>query len=221
MVPARNGAYRREVAVSQYSLVLDVDDAALRRLSKTRVRIVVAKPSGNSKPNVAWLADEPGRTTTIRWDEAYGLYAAQVPVRDGAHIAIIAAAHPAADCVIYPFAGMAFGDPVMDGLIPRRHYDVRNDAAGAVTFGLLQEATINDRVVRAPLNAVVLPPGLTADFAAVKTVYVWMQAEIEGGSIISHVPADAAVVAFDPAHRVHRFRFDERTGTFAPTGDRS
>jgi hypothetical protein len=207
--------------VSQYSLVLDVDDAGLRRLSKAGVRIVVAKPSGNIKPTVAWLADEPSPITTIRWDEACGLYAAHVPVGDGARIAIVAAVHPAADCMIYPFAGTAFSDPVMDERIPRRHYDVRNDGTAPVTFGLLQDATINDRVVRAPLNAVVLPPGLTADFAVTTMIYVWTQAGIEGGSIISHVPADAAVVAFDSAHRARRCRFDDRTETFAATGGES
>ncbi|HEV2738663.1 MAG TPA: hypothetical protein VGU66_08805 [Candidatus Elarobacter sp.] len=204
--------------MSQYSLVLDVDDTGLRRLSKTRARIIVAKPSGTSKPNVAWLANEPSETTTIRWDEAYGLYAAHVPVRDCAQIAIVAAVHPAEDCVIYPFAGTAFGDPVTDGRIPRRHYDVRNDDRRPATFGLLQHATINDLAVGAPLNAVVLPPGLTADFAAVTTLYVWTQAGLEAGSIISHVPADAAVVTFDPVHRARRCRFDDRTGTFAKTG---
>jgi hypothetical protein len=201
--------------VPQYTLVVELDAAGLADSSEDGLRLVVAKPSGSNRPNVAWLARDPGERTTISWDDTYGLYAAVVPERDGLPLRVVASVYPAPDGAIHPFVGTAFGEPVADGRIPRGHYDVRNDDECAVTFGLLQTVTIDgQRSIPTPLNAVVVPPGFTADFTAVTTVYVWAEAGVDGSSVVSQVPPDATEVTFDAAHGARRCRYDHRTGTF-------
>jgi hypothetical protein len=209
--------------VPQYTLVIELGAAGLRHSAERRLRVVVAKPSGASKPNVAWLAREPAERTTISWDDTYGLYAAVVPERDGLPLSVVAAVYPALDGAIHPFVGTAFGDPVSEGRIPRGHYDVRNDEDElAMTFGLLQTATVDgQRSTPVPLNAVNVPAGFTADFTAVTRVYVWAEADVGGGTVVSQMPPDATEVAFDAAHGARRCRYDVESGTFTVVDDAS
>jgi hypothetical protein len=199
-----------------YTLDLDVDDASAAFLRRIGARIVVAKPAGNARPNVVWLALEPAARNTIRWDESYGIYAASNPDHHGAPIRMTASVERAEERALYPFLGAEFGPAIVSPHLPQRHYDVRNDAQFAATFGLLQTATVNGHPHSAPLNAAVLPAGGSADFTAVATLYVWTQSGVHGGSFAPEIPRDATIVTFDRTSATQRFRFAPATATFVP-----
>ncbi len=201
--------------MAQYTLVFEIDDESVRTLSAAGLRLVVAKGAGRSRPNVAWLAREPHRHTTLTWLERYGLYAAENRLGDGLRIRAVATVDPAADRAIYPFDGMEFGAPADSADIPRGHFDVRNDAQLGATFGLLQTAVLDGETATSPLNAVVVPHGFTADFSAMTTVYVWT-GTASGGSIIARVPEEAAVIRFGAEHPATTYRYDAKTSTFRP-----
>ena len=198
-----------------YRLVLEIDaDSSLALAGEDR-RVVLAQPAGNAQPNVAWLALPPISLTTVEWTATRGLYAAEAALRNGAAIVARWLVHPAVDGTAYAFSGASF-DMLRDaGRIPRGHYDVVNDTPNAVVFGLLQDATVNGKTVRSPVNAVVLPPAFRADFAVPARVYVWTQRAIATGCIAPAVPADAALVVFERALVAKRCVYERATGAFA------
>jgi hypothetical protein len=200
--------------VTTYALVLAIGDASLRALTDARARIVIAKPAGNAAPNVVWLAWSPKAATIVRWAETYGLFAAEIPAGNGTALHLIDSIHPAEDRRIYPFYGNAFGDPADGPRVPRRHYDVRNASAVPCSFGLLQSATIDGTPRRSPVNAVVLPPGFTADFTMGAKLYVWVQNTdvTDGGA--PEIPDNVTIVALEPEHPTMAYRFDDETAAF-------
>jgi hypothetical protein len=200
--------------VTTYTLVLAIGDASLRALTDAQARLVIAKPAGNAVPNVVWLAWSPKAATIVRWDERYGIFAAEVPAANGAALRIIDSVHPAVDRQIYPFYDNAFAEPADAPRVPRRHYDVRNASPVARSFGLLQDATIDGTPRRSPVNAVVLPPGFTADFTIGAKLYVWMQAADIAEGVATEVPDNATIVALEPEHPAMAYRFDDETAAF-------
>ncbi len=203
-----------------YTLVMEVDDAGLRRLGEDDAWLAVGKSAGNGPPNVVWLAWAPSGSDTIAWGDAYGVFAAHVPGA-GAPLNVLAAIHPAAERALYPFVGERFAAPGAGGRIPRRHYNVRNDAPFAAAFGLLQAATLNGAAVAAPVNAVVLPPGFTADFSAMTKLHVWVQRSPVPSGILARAPVAAAVIELDPGDAVQCYRYDVAAGAFVRRGKRA
>jgi hypothetical protein len=189
------------------SLTLSIAKPALARLEPD-VLIVIAKATGNSPPNIAWLAIPAKERTTIAWDERYGLYASQTPLRWGAEIEVRSSIYPAVDHHVYPYAADRFNDPLYGNRVPHGHYDVRNDDPAVMTFGLLQTAWIDARAVRCPLNAVVVPENFTADFAVVPRIYVWTQRAIAACSVLTEIPGTARAIEFDGANASKSYRYD-------------
>ena len=198
-----------------YTLVIEVDDASAGVLARAGACIIVAKPAANSPPNVAWLALNPTVRSVISWDETFGVYASQSPIRAGATIDVVSAVFPAEDGKVHAFENGGFRLPAAAARIPRGHYDVMNEAPYPATFGLLQDASVDGRQVRSPLNAVVLPPTFTADFSDTAKVYVWSQTAIPAGTIVAEVPAEATVVTFALGEAVKRCRYDADGRRFA------
>ena len=205
----------------QNTLVVEIDDASLRTLSRAGHRVILARAVGNSRPTVAWLACEPRGRTTVVWDDAYGLYAAHYVLAEGEPLCAVDVVHPAVDGAIYPFDGRWFGAPLAAPNVPRGHFDVRNDAKVGEAFGLLQSATIDGVVLTSPLNAIVLPQGFTADFSAMSAVYVWTAAAAAAGTVVSNVPVDEATVRFDAGDSAKTCRYDGHSSTFRPDGSTS
>ena len=207
-------AHTIECMVTTFTLVLAIGDASLRSLTDAQSRIVIARPAGNAMPNVVWLAWSPAAATIVRWDETYGVFAAEVPATTGAALRILDTVHPAVDRRIYPFYGDTFGEPTDAPRVPRRHYDVRNASPVARSFGLLQDATIDGTPRRSPVNAVVLPPGFTADFTIGTKLYVWMQTADIAEWVAPEVPDNAAVVMLEREHPAMAYRFDDESAAF-------
>jgi hypothetical protein len=195
-------------------VTIEVAEPGLRFLVRSGTRLVVAKAAPGRPPTVAWLAWDPARVNTVTWHETYGIYAADIPEHDGAPVRLRTSVYPARERSLYLYRDPAFGEPHPSERIPPGHVDVSNASPSAAAFGLVQTATVNGGLVRAPVNAVVLPPAFTADFTAITTVHVWAQTGVAGGTIVPNAPRNARVIAFDPARPGRWFRYDERTATF-------
>jgi hypothetical protein len=197
-----------------YTLVLSIAEPDLRTLASTGCMVVVAKATGSSAPNVAWLAAPGKPQTTIAWEERYGLYASETPLRCGAEIEVASAVYPAVDRHVYPYAAGGFGLPAYGMRVPHGHYDVRNDDRAAMTFGLLQRAWVDSRPVQSPLNAVVVPADFTADFTTAPRLYVWTQRAVAACSVLPNIPPTAKTIEFDGAHRARSCRYDGEATAF-------
>ncbi|HEY0394882.1 MAG TPA: hypothetical protein VGD01_10365 [Candidatus Elarobacter sp.] len=197
-----------------YTLVLSVDVPALERLRQAGMRIVVARHGADSTSNVAWLAWNPSSPDVLSWDDTYGVFAGAPVLRPGEAVRIIAEVHPALDRAVYPLRSDGFGPPEPSGDIPPRHHDVRNETGQPAAFGLLQTASLNGLSQRFPLNAVVTNDSEVApDFAPPTHLSMWMQADIESGSVVS-IPPSAITIAFNESRRIVHIRIDEQIDTF-------
>jgi hypothetical protein len=201
----------------QQQLVLEIDAADVCALAESGIAVVIARPAGLAAPNLAWLALPAAASCTITWEPKYGLYAAQVPGRAGAHIDVIASIHPVADRTLCRFAGGEFREAPPDPKIPRRHYDVENASPSPAAFGLLQRADVDGTAVLSPVNAVVVPSGHRADFTAVDDVFVWLQQDAAGSVAITGAPPGATKIAFGSNDAVRRYRFDLAASAFVPS----
>lgn len=199
--------------VHRYRLEIVIAATAATRLAARGERLVLAQPAGNAPPNLTWLVLPPVRQSTIAWSDACGLYAA-VPAARGSPVAVHSAVYPALDGVLYPFGVDAFRAP-LGAPIPARHYDVRNDAPFPLAFGLLQTATIGERTILAPVNAVVLPSGLRASFTPASRVYVWLQTAVAAGTVLA-VPLGVRPIVLDPAGSSQLCRYDEDSALVVP-----
>jgi hypothetical protein len=198
----------------RFTVGFEIDGESLAALTSADARIVVAKHGAASSGHVAWLAWTPSGRDTLVWRESYGLYAAEAAPRQGSPIVPAAVVDPALERTIYPFGEDGFRAHRPASHLPAQHYDVRNDTRSATTFGLLQWAAVNGTAVRSPLNAVVVPAGFTADFAALRTLSIWCAPGARSGSI-ARIPGTAAVVVFDEMRRTARLRYDARSAGFA------
>ena len=196
-------------------LVLEIAPDSLRAMCEHGVRTVVARHGSSNPAGVAWLAWDPSPRDTIEWDELYCLYAADSVRHEGDVLKIRSVIGAASDRTLYAFHNGLFGIMPAPGLLPRGHYDVRNDEPAAVMLGLLQSATINGCSHTGPVNAVSVPPGFTADFAPPDTLAVWMQPGVKTGSIVT-VPRHATSVNVDVAKHIVIFRYDQSSGAFIP-----
>jgi hypothetical protein len=197
-----------------YQLAIDVDEADLAAFRAGPRHVVVAKSLGIMRPNMAWLAWPPLARNVVSWDDSYGVYAAEIPAAHGAVARIVALVRSGHDRLLYSFGGDSFAAPAEAPGILAGHYDVRNDATFAASFGLVQRALVNGTPVLSPLHGVVLPPGFTADFTRSANVYVWAESGLASGAVITKIPPDAAVVTFGAQRSAARYLYDPVTKSF-------
>ncbi|MEH1906053.1 MAG: hypothetical protein V7L04_32920 [Nostoc sp.] len=212
--------------MSDYTLVLEIDSASLNIIKAAQLNITIAKPVSTSTPNVTWLVFDPFQQNTVEWTEQYGIYASPSSVlTNGAVISRLSEVFPAHDAAYYTFTSSAtFSGPNTGAGAPSTgtfqvNNDMPNTSYSALTFGLEQAASINGTGIQAsPLNAAVVPAAFSATFTPLTTVYVWLQANLQSGTVITQVISKAAIVTFGGSVTKQVLKYNPATGTFVPTG---
>jgi hypothetical protein len=208
----------------QFSLSLNIDSQSLNYIKAAPQNIVIAKPVASSNPNVAWLSFDPFGSNTVTWDESYGIYASTTQFQNGATINKMSEApYPAQDGTLYTLTPSAvFTGPSTSGNPPPAGtFEVINNMPPsqypALTFGLEQKATVNGSAQQAtPLNAQVVLATQTAMFTPLTTVFVWLQANLSSGTMITQVIGKASIVTFGNGVADQSLSYDPNTGMFVP-----
>lgn len=201
----------------QWAVVIEIDSGSVRKFAETNTRVVLAMPCGPVGPHVIWNALEAAPSTTVVGLEAFGLYASQSGVADGALLHVQSEMPAVESAIVYQFQRRAFSWDHPPRRVPAGHYGVTNLEVHAQTFGLLQGGTVNGQYFRAPINAVVLPREMTADFVPSSAVYLWTQRRAQRGTIMVEMPGNATVVSFVPDVRERAVHFDPATARFVPS----
>jgi hypothetical protein len=212
-----------------YTLDLSISAQDLETMEGAGENIVVAKPVGNpsSTPNVAWLSIKPLEGNQIVWTEEYAMYASTTQIQSGASIFQTSTTpYPAEDGVCYmfdasgTFPGQATGpQPVAGG-----SYSVLNDytAQPSMTFGLTQSATTTSGNYHlSPLNAQAVPSLQQVVFTPFTTVWVWLEAQINSGVVITEVISKVAIVTFGGSVTTQALTYDATHGQFEPPANSS
>ncbi|HEX6292032.1 MAG TPA: hypothetical protein VFZ66_22790 [Herpetosiphonaceae bacterium] len=205
-----------------YTLELLIDEDDLRIIKGAQQNIVLAKPTGdNASPNVAWQSFDPFQENSVTWSEEYGLYASNTKIVNGARIAKMSGVKSATDKAYYSFRSDAtFYGPNQDGDAPGiGQYRIFNEMPSsqypALTFGLMQSATINGRLSDSrPLNAQYVPASQQVTFTPLTTVYVWLQSTLTSGTVITEVASKHTEVIFGGSVTTITLRYDSSRGMF-------
>jgi hypothetical protein len=212
--------------MASYELDLQINASSLQVLKAAGLNITIAKPVGGANPNVTWLVFDPFQGNTVTWDEDYGIYASPTPiVQNGAVITRLSETpFPAQDAAYYSFTSAAlFSGPFTGSGSPGQgSYKVNNNMPStsypSLTFGLQQKASINGTGINpSPLNAAVVPAALSATFTPLTTVYVWLQANFQSGTVITEINGNAAIVQFGNGITKQSLAYNPATGMFVPT----
>lgn len=213
--------------MASYELDLQIDSSSLKTLKAAGLNITIAKPVGGKDPNVAWLVFDPFEGNIVTWDENYSIYASPSPIiQNGATISRLSeTSFPAQDAAYYSFTSSAtFSGPFTGTGAPMSgSYAVNNDMPSSqypsLTFGLQQKASINGTgISESPLNAAVVPAALSVVFTPLTTVYVWLQASFQSGTVITQINGKASVVPFGNGNTKQSLSYDPATGRFVPSG---
>ena len=198
--------------VRRYTVVITVERDSLESFARGDVP-VIAKPPGTAAPSVIWVSALAGQTR-LTWDENdYGLFAAHAPPYPGNPIEPDVEAFPAEPRQLYGFDGAGIRRLEASTTAPGR-YEFTNFGPSAVTVGLIQRPSVNGRIVRAPLNGIVLPAGLTAEFARSTRIYVWLAPTAAPGTVISRVPENATIVALEANRQCTSIHYEPATSSF-------
>ena len=193
------------------------------------MRIVLAKPVGNSSPNVAWISFDPFEGNVVTWTEEYGLYASNSQLTSGATITKISSApFPAQDGKYYSFRSDAtFYGPNTGGDVPavgsfRVFNEMPISEYPSLLFGLMQSARVNGKAAEfRPLNANVVPSGTKATFTPLTTVYAWLQSNLVSGSVLVDVTSKVTIVTFGNGVIKQQLKYDPAKGQFVPFSNES
>ncbi len=174
----------------------------LDNIHNTNSNIIIAKPSDDGEPNVAWLSFRPLKSNRVVWEEQYGIYASAAAIEHGAVLTQLSATGvPAADDKVYKLLPSGyFSAP--EGLGTENSYTAINQynnlpSPANLVFGLYQDASVNG--VNILGNAVSAAPVLfnsTAVMTPFTTVYIWVQSQVESNTVITTITSPLTEVTF-------------------------
>lgn len=205
--------------MTTYSLTMNIDAAGLSAIYHAAQRVTLVKSVGSSPSNVAWVSFDPFQTNTVTWTENYVIYGTTSSVEAGASLVMTSqSAGPAQTGLLYVFQNGQF--TVAPGGEPGS-FNVENEQANGINFGLGQTAKINGTSVLAPLNAVMVNENQTASFTPIETVSVYLTSIENNGVVISRVASNALVVTLTSQSPSATLGFDDTSNTFFITGSGS
>ena len=212
-----------------YTLDLSIDANDLETITGAGENIIVAKPVNiaGATPNVAWLSIVPLEGNQIIWTEDYAMYASTTQAQGGASIfQTSATSYPAEDGICYELdAGGVFTGPVASPQpVSAGSYSTINSytALPAMTLGLTQSATTTSgNFTLSPLNAQSVPGNQQVIFTPLTTVWVWLQAQLSSGVVLTKVTSNVAVVTFGGSVTTQSLAYDPTHGQFEPTSGSS
>lgn len=211
----------------EYDLELSIDTDSLRVLKAAQMKVVLAKPVNDpgAAPNAVWLVFDPFEQNSVQWREEYGLYASNTAIANRAMIQKMSQVKPpATDQASYSFnADATFTGPFTGGDTPKGTFAVGNNmptsSYPSLTFGLMQNAVVNNiKAEFKPVNAATVPAGTTVSFTPLTTIWVWLQADLVSGTVLTSVVSKAYVATFGGSKSTISLAYDPSRGGFAPAG---
>lgn len=203
-----------------YALNISLTSEQVSLIASAGQYLTIAKsnPVTSEPPyNVAWVAFHPTQSDNISWEVDYAVYATQMLVQHGAKI-VLSASQSASAGDNWPWNGTSFVSP--PGSLGYASYGVQDNVHDVWQFGLAQEVTVNGVTHTSPLNII---SGMYNDqivFTPEETVYVFLSAYANNGSVISSVTNNALQVVLTSVATTANLIFNSSNDEFqiAPSG---
>ena len=204
----------------QYQIYIDIDSKGLQKiysagqfvtLVKSGISDVMARDHNNSETqHVVWIAFQPLETNLVSWIENYYLYATTTVLRFGNTITMNSVTDvPVQTGWIYTFEQGHFKSNAGSG----DTFNAENQMNEFFSFGLAQQATVNNISTIAPLNAVTVLFNEEAIFSPQEQISIFLSS-CNNGSLINQVPGNALTVALTSQQPVATVGFNDVQDTF-------
>jgi hypothetical protein len=203
--------------MSLFSLKVAFTDRQLEVLYATGTNVVVAKPTGGARPNVAWQVFRPMQGNQLSWGEEYGIYASTSSVTNGAILSQLSSVPVgAATNKLYtlepsaritgPASGGSDGAYTLLNKYGEKEY---------MTVGLYQDATVNGTdIIGNALSAAPVLLASTASMTPYTTVYIWLQSAVVSNTVVTNVTSPMTMLKFGGAVTDIAVSYDSASGKF-------
>lgn len=205
--------------MSNYSLNVAFTQQQLQTLYLTGSNVIIAKPTGGSRPNVAWQVFKPMQANTLSWTEDYGIYASTSQVTNGARLDQLSNVPVGAAMnkmyTLQPSAvitGPATGGE--SGSFALLNNYLTQDF---MTVGLYQDATVNGtEIMGNAISAVPVLKASTALMTPYTTVYIWLQSQVLSNTVVTMVTSPMTELRFGGEVDQLSIAYDSDSGKFLP-----
>jgi len=185
--------------MSKFNLSINLTKEQLDILYGANSNVIIAKPTGEESPNVAWQAFRPMESNTVQWEEKFGIYASVAQLTNGAILTKTSkTSFPAAEKSLYRLGGNAYFEPptpkakAEDGT-----YYAANGYENDLLFGLFQDAVVNGKQVPGnAISAAPVPLNSTAAMTPYTTLYAWTQSQVVSNTVVTKVTSPMTEVKF-------------------------
>jgi len=201
----------------QYQLTIAIDSAGLSNIYNahqyvTIVKSVVSNPLADGNLPIAWIAFQPLQTNLVSWMENYTIYATSTVLQSGATISQTSVTGaPVQTGWTYTFASGQFAG-AQGGA--GSTYNMSNQQNGMFSFGLSQQAMVNNVPVNAPLNAMPVLYNEGASFTPEETVSIFLSSSSNNGVVLSQVASNALTVTLTSQNPNASIGFNDTTNSF-------
>jgi hypothetical protein len=201
----------------QYQVNISIDSTGLTNIyaagqAVTLVKSVVSQPLVSGNLPVAWINFQPFQQNAVSWVENYNLYATTTALQAGAKIVQTSVTGaPVVTGFVYDFA-QGFFTGHQGGASGT--FNMNNLQQGMFSFGLSQQAMVNNVPVIAPLNAIPVLYNQMATFTPKENVSIFLSNIIDNGIVLSQVASNALTVTLTSQSPMANIAFNDSTNTF-------
>jgi len=201
----------------QYQLNIDIDQNGLTSIYNagqvvTLVKSVVSAPLGGGNLPIAWVTFQPFLNNSVSWIENYNLYATTTSLQAGATIKQTSVTGvPVMTGWTYTFDKGQFTGAQGGGA---GTYNMTNQQHGMFSFGLSQEAIVNNVTVNAPLNAIPVLFNEAATFTPEEKVSIFLTNVLNNGVVLSQVASNALSITLTSQSPTANIGFNDATNVF-------
>lgn len=205
--------------MAQFSLETAFTNEQLSILYITGSNVVVAKPTNNTAPNVAWQVFKPMQSNTLSWEEEYGIYASTSKIKNGAKLTQLSSVPVgAAMDKLYTLEPSAVISGPVKGGMPNS-FSLVNKYANRpyMTIGLYQDATVDGTEIAG--NAISAVPVLlssTISMTPFTTLYIWLQSQVISNTVVTSVTSPMTKLKFGGDIENISVAYDSASGKFFP-----
>ncbi|WP_437962986.1 hypothetical protein WME76_48150 (plasmid) [Sorangium sp. So ce119] len=206
----------------QYQVIIGIDSAGLHTIYRAGQAVTVIKCVGGqvmtpksaatSLP-VAWLAFQPLQSNQVMWTETYYAYATTTALQAGAVIVMNSkTGSPAQPGWTYTFAQGQFTSASASG--SDSTFNVVNGQSNDFSFGLAQQATVNNIATVAPVDAMPVLLGEEAYFSPSTTVLLFLSSCTQSGTVLVGSPSSALAIRLSSQSPTATVGFNDATNQF-------
>ncbi|GGG17768.1 hypothetical protein GCM10011344_17980 [Dokdonia pacifica] len=203
--------------MTNYVLTISFTDQQLTDIYNTNTQVTIGKQVNSQEPNVAWQSFNPLQNNQVTWEEEYGIYASNSEIVNGTTIVQLSntpTGVPMDQLYTLEPSGVISG-PSNGGA--SNAFALLNEYSNKdyMTIGLLQDAIVNGTDVIG--NAVSAVPVLLASTALMTpstTLYIWLQSEVTGNSIVTVVTSPMTQLKFGNGVTNIAVEYDTESGNF-------